>query len=94
MSSNPKSDMEESTSDGKDSTIPQQPSPEVRSKENPTSPASSSEEDEVVDRGGSKSGTPSDQEELLPIPPSIPKAGMSILSHKLWIGNLDKRLTE
>ena len=61
-----------------------------------TEGASSNEEDEVVmvSRKGGKSGTASDQEELIPIPPPVPKNGMTILSHKLWIGNLDKRLTE
>ena len=28
------------------------------------------------------------------VPPSVPPSGISILGHKLWIGNLDKRLTE
>ena len=32
--------------------------------------------------------------ELIPIPPTAPRSGASILGHKLWIGNLDKRLTE
>lgn len=32
--------------------------------------------------------------ELIPVPPPVPKNGVSILAHKLWIGNLDKRLTE
>ena len=36
----------------------------------------------------------SSEEELIPVPPSVPKNGVSILAHKLWIGNLDKRLTE
>ncbi len=31
---------------------------------------------------------------LIPVPPPNPKGGVSILAHKLWIGNLDKRLTE
>lgn len=30
----------------------------------------------------------------IPIPPPVPPSGISVLSHKLWIGNLDKRLTE
>ena len=74
--------------------------PEVRQSENPISPAgslegvSSNEEDDVVEKNGRKPGASSDQEELIPIPPSVPKNGMTILSHKLWIGNLDKRLTE
>lgn len=32
--------------------------------------------------------------ELIPVPPPTPKGGVSILAHKIWIGNLDKRLTE
>ena len=32
--------------------------------------------------------------DTIPIPPPVPHSGMSILTHKLWIGNLDKRLTE
>ena len=32
--------------------------------------------------------------EHIPIPPTAPRSGASILGHKLWIGNLDKRLTE
>jgi hypothetical protein len=51
---------------------------------------SSNEEDEVVEKGKGSS----DQEELLPIPPPVPKGGITILAHKLWIGNLDRRLTE
>lgn len=51
---------------------------------------SSNEEDEVVEKGKFSS----DQDALLPIPPPVPKSGMSILTHKLWIGNLDRRLTE
>lgn len=51
---------------------------------------SSNEEDEVVE----KRKCSLDQEDLLPIPPPVPKAGISILAHKLWIGNLDNRLTE
>lgn len=30
----------------------------------------------------------------IPVPPPVPQTGISILTHKLWIGNLDKRLTE
>lgn len=52
---------------------------------------SSNEEDEVVETLKRPS---SEQDELIPIPPPVPKSGMSILTHKLWIGNLDKRLTE
>ena len=36
----------------------------------------------------------SEQEELIEVPPPVPASGTSILAHKLWIGNLDKRLTE
>lgn len=67
-----------------------------RSNGDPSSPegsvggVSSNEEDEVVER----MKTVSDQEELIPIPPPIPKSGISILGHKLWIGNLDERLNE
>lgn len=32
--------------------------------------------------------------EPIPIPPTAPESGVSILAHKLWIGNLDNRLTE
>lgn len=39
-------------------------------------------------------GSSAEQEDLLPIPPPVPKSGISILAHKLWIGNLDRRLTE
>lgn len=30
----------------------------------------------------------------VPVPPTKPDSGTSILAHKIWIGNLDKRLTE
>ncbi len=33
-------------------------------------------------------------EQPVPVPPPIPPSGISIQAHKLWIGNLDKRLTE
>ena len=36
----------------------------------------------------------SSTENLIPVPPPTPKNGVSILAHKIWIGNLDKRLTE
>ena len=32
--------------------------------------------------------------EPLPVPPPVHPSGISVQSHKLWIGNLDKRLTE
>ena len=51
--------------------------------------ASSAEETEVVEKPRSGS-----EEDLIPIPPPVPKSGISILGHKLWIGNLDKRLNE
>ena len=28
------------------------------------------------------------------VPPSNPQSGISILAHKIWIGNLDKRLSQ
>ncbi|KAL5473294.1 hypothetical protein EMCRGX_G027761 [Ephydatia muelleri] len=30
----------------------------------------------------------------IPVPPPVPDSGISILAHKIWIGNLDRRLTE
>lgn len=30
----------------------------------------------------------------IPIPPTVPDTGISIQAHKLWVGNLDKRLTQ
>ena len=51
--------------------------------------------------GGSSEASPepsgikqSAEDELIPVPPPVPKNGVSILAHKIWIGNLDKRLTE
>ena len=38
--------------------------------------------------------TDQDQCDSIPVPPPVPKLGVSVLAHKLWIGNLDKRLTE
>ena len=29
-----------------------------------------------------------------PVPPNAPESGVSILAHKIWIGNLDKRLSQ
>ena len=37
-----------------------------------------------------KEGVKTDQT----IPPSTPESGISILAHKIWIGNLDKRLSQ
>ncbi len=34
------------------------------------------------------------EETLIPVPPVVPTSGISIQINKLWIGNLDKRLTE
>ena len=51
--------------------------------------ASSGSEDEIVDSNRKDSSDKC----LIPVPPEVPKSGVSILSHKLWIGNLDKRLT-
>ena len=28
------------------------------------------------------------------VPPPVPQSGISILAHKIWIGNLDKRLSQ
>lgn len=36
----------------------------------------------------------SEEPEEIPLPPTIPLSGISIQAHKIWIGNLDKRLTE
>ena len=36
----------------------------------------------------------SEDPEEIPQPPTMPISGISIQAHKLWIGNLDKRLTE
>lgn len=30
----------------------------------------------------------------MPVPPNVPQSGISILAHKIWIGNLDKRLSQ
>ena len=55
------------------------------SPEGSTASPSSNEEDIVEKKK---------EQDLLPIPPTVPKSGISILAHKLWIGNLDKRLNE
>lgn len=70
-----------------------------QSVQNPPSPGgsagavSSNEEDEVIGKGRSASAQ-EEEEELIPVPPPAPKNSISILAHKLWIGNLDKRLSE
>ena len=46
---------------------------------------------EEDDMAPEKGNTCADEEIL--IPPSVPKNGISILAHKLWIGNLDKRMS-
>ena len=28
------------------------------------------------------------------VPPNTPQSGISVLAHKIWIGNLDKRLSQ
>ena len=28
------------------------------------------------------------------VPPNVPQSGISLLAHKIWIGNLDKRLSQ
>lgn len=33
-------------------------------------------------------------EEDIKIPPSQPESSVPILAHKLWVGNIDKRITE
>ena len=33
-------------------------------------------------------------EDDIKIPPSQPESGLPILAHKLWVGNIDKRITE
>jgi len=70
-------------------------------------PAAGSADREVSDDGREGSSSPcevlltaadktknSEQEEPIEVPPPVPASGTSILAHKLWIGNLDKRLTE
>ena len=56
-----------------------------------TEKSSSSNEEDVAAPERDKA---SEKQKLISIPPSFPKNGISILAHKLWIGNLDKRLTE
>lgn len=51
-------------------------------------------EDEVADDMDSEKPKPHSPTEPLPVPPSVHPSGISVQSHKLWIGNLDKRLTE
>ncbi len=42
-----------------------------------------------------KATSTTNEPKLIPVPPPNPKrCGGAILAHKLWIGNLDKRLTE
>lgn len=48
----------------------------------------------VVDEPTNASDEPTNTSDVIPIPPPTPRGGVSILAHKLWIGNLDKRLTE
>lgn len=35
-----------------------------------------------------------EDEDDIKIPPSQPESGLPILAHKLWVGNIDKRITE
>ena len=37
---------------------------------------------------------PAEKEVDEAIPPEYPKSGVPILAHKLWIGNIDKRITQ
>ena len=82
----------------KDSSQKESCSPEPLCGGSPASPngsvnsSASSNEDVVDDKDRLTSS--GEQEELIPIPPPVPKNGISILAHKLWIGNLDKRLNE
>ena len=46
------------------------------------------EEGEGTDKPKKESG------EALTVPPGVPQSGISILAHKIWIGNLDKRLSQ
>ncbi len=55
---------------------------------------SSSPCEEVVPALDKAKSLPDQVEELIEVPPPVPKSGSSVLAHKLWIGNLDKRLTE
>lgn len=45
-------------------------------------------------QGPSQSASPNGYHQDIPIPPQVPVTGISIQAHKLWIGNLDKRLTQ
>lgn len=55
--------------------------------------SSSPNEDDVIMTDEKGSASTDEVEDPILIPPSVPKNGISILAHKLWIGNLDKRLT-
>ena len=54
------------------------------------------EEEEKGDRGGGggekESGKAVKVDTM--VPPPTPQSGISILAHKIWIGNLDKRLSQ
>ena len=60
----------------------------------------SRQEEEECERGDddsltvSKRADSSSPSEVIPVPPSVSASGISIQAHKLWIGHLDKRLTE
>lgn len=55
----------------------------------------------ITSRGrGEEDGSPPMPPQLddpvveIPVPPTVPETGISIQAHKLWVGNLDKRLTQ
>lgn len=35
-----------------------------------------------------------EEDDDIKIPPAQPESGLPILAHKLWVGNIDKRVTE
>jgi hypothetical protein len=47
-----------------------------------------------LDHGADHGDDEDDCAPCLPLPPQSPISGMSIQAHKLWLGNLDKRLTQ
>ena len=51
-------------------------------------------EGEDISEEITQSGKKGQNSDPISVPPPVPPSGISTLSHKLWIGNLDKRLTE
>lgn len=49
---------------------------------------------ELTRKVGEKEDETKVVDEDLTIPPNNPQSGISILAHKIWIGNLDKRLSQ